>query len=271
MRAIPTLICGAMALLAAGAAPVRAQGMFTGVVVDHHTEQPIEGARVELLNQEGRRMQRMLTGAGGRFHFTPRPGYYMFRVDRVGYVQVQTAHVRMVRDSVDVEIRMRDDAVMMAPITVVARSGRVSPVLAGFYQRMENGFGRYITREHIEQRQPGNITDMLRGLPGVRFSTRQSGVGSDVVMARASPRMGGCPVQIFLDGIRINRSAALEVKRDSLDSDLVALNESIAIDDLADPSELEGIEVYYGLAGVPAEFMGPDARCGTVAVWTRER
>lgn len=271
MRALPTFFCGALALLAAGAVPARAQGMFTGVVVDHHTEQPIEGARVELLNQQGRRMQRVLTDGTGRFRFVPRPGYYMFRVDRVGYVQVQTAHVRVVRDSVDLEIRMRDDAVMLAPVTVVARSGRVSPVLAGFYNRMENGFGRYITRDHIEQRQPGNITDMLRTLPGLRMTPRQSGFGSDVEMSRASPRMGGCPVQIFLDGIRINRSTGVDVPRDSLDTDLIALNEAIAIDELADPSELEGIEVYYGLAGVPAEFMGPDARCGTVAVWTRER
>jgi hypothetical protein len=269
MRAL-TLLCGAVALLAL-AAPARAQGVFTGVVVDNATNAPIEKARVTLLNQQGRRVRTAETSSAGRFLFTPPPGYYRFRVERVGYVQVNTAHVRVVRDSVDLEIRMRDDAVMLAPVTVVARSGRVSPVLDGFYARMENGFGRYITRELIEQRQPGNITDMLRTLPGIRTTSRASGFGTDVQMNRASPRADGCPVQIFLDGIRINRSGTPMVQRDSLDTDLVALNETIALDDLADPSELEGIEVYYGLAGVPAEFMGPDARCGTVAVWTRER
>lgn len=269
MRAL-TLFCCAAALLAAPV-PAGAQGLFTGVVVDHDTEAPIEGARVTLLSQQGRRMRTAVTAADGRFAFVPRPGYYRFRVDRVGYVQVNTAHVRVVRDSVDLEIRMRDDAVMLAPVTVVARSGRLSPVLSGFYRRMEHGFGRYITREQIETRQPGNITDMLRMLPGVRMHPRASGAGLDVVMNRAAPRMGGCPVQVFLDGVRINRSGAPVVNRDSLDEELVPLNETIAIDDLADPSELEGIEVYYGLAGVPAEFMGPDARCGTVAVWTRER
>lgn len=269
MRAL-TLLCGVVALLAT-AAPAHAQGMFTGVVVDNATEAPIEGARVMLLSQQGRRLQAVQTGADGRFAFVPRPGYYRFRVERVGYVQVNTAHIRVVRDSVDLEIRMRDDAVMLAPVTVVARSGRVSPVLAGFYQRMEHGFGRYITRDQIELRQPGNITDMLRMLPGVRTTPRASGFGTDLVISRAAPRIGGCPVQIFLDGIRINRGAVSVVERDSLDEELVPLNETIALDDLADPSELEGIEVYYGLAGVPAEFMGPDARCGTVAVWTRER
>jgi hypothetical protein len=268
MRAL-TLFCAAALLV--WAAPARAQGMFTGVVVDHASEAPIEGASVTLMSQQGRRMRTVVTGFDGRFAFVPRPGYYRFRVDRVGYVQVMTAHVRVVRDSVDLEIRMRDDAVMLAPVTVVARSGRVSPVLSGFYQRMENGFGRYITRDQIEVRQPGNITDMLRMLPGVRTTPRASGIGSDVVMNRAAPRVGGCPVQVFLDGIRINRSNTPVVERDSLDEDLIPLDEGIAIDDLADPAELEGIEVYYGLAGVPAEFMGPDARCGTVAVWTRER
>ncbi|HYR11786.1 MAG TPA: TonB-dependent receptor [Longimicrobium sp.] len=270
MRAL-TLLCGAIALLATSAPAAHAQGLFTGVVVDNATNAPIEKARVTLMNQQGRRLRTMETAANGRFSFSPVPGYYRFRVERVGYVQVNTAHIRVVRDSVDLEIRMRDDAVMLAPVTVVARAGRVSPVLAGFYSRMENGFGRYITREAIEQRQPGNITDMLRTLPGVRTMARASGFGSDVVINRVAPRMGGCPVQIFLDGIRVNRSATLDIKRDSADSDLIALNETIALDDLADPSELEGIEVYYGLAGVPAEFMGPDARCGTVAVWTRER
>jgi hypothetical protein len=269
MRAF-TLLCGVIALLA-GAQPARAQGLFTGVVVDNATNAPIQGARVTLFSQQGRRVRTVETTPNGRFTFLPRPGYYRFRVERVGYVQVNTAHVRVVRDSVDLEIRMRDDAVMLAPVTVVARSGRVSPVLAGFYQRMEHGFGRYITRDQIEQRQPGNITDMLRMLPGVRMHPRVSGMGSDVVMNRAAPRMGGCQVQIFLDGIRINRSSTPLVERDSLDEQFTPPDETIAIDDLADPSELEGIEVYYGLAGVPAEFMGPDARCGTVAVWTRER
>jgi hypothetical protein len=269
MRAL-TLICASLALLAT-AAPARAQGMFTGVVVDNATEAPVEGARVTLLSQEGRRIRTAVTAANGRFSFIPRPGYYSFRVERVGYVQVNTAHVRVVRDSVDLEIRLRDDAVMLAPVTVVTRAGRVSPVLTGFYARMEHGFGRYITRDHIEQRQPGAISDMLRMLPGVRLVPRASGLGLDVVMNRASPRVGGCPVQIFLDGIRINGASSQVVERDSLDEDLIPLNETIALDDLADPSELEGIEVYPGLAGVPAEFMGPLARCGTVAVWTRER
>lgn len=269
MRAL-TLLCAALALLAS-ATPVRAQGMFTGVVVDNGTNAPVEGASVTLLSQQGRRMRTVVTGSDGRFSFVPSPGYYRFRVARVGYVQVNTAHVRVVRDSVDLEIRLRNDAVMLAPITVVARSGRVSPVLSGFYHRMENGFGRYITRDQIERRQPGQITDMLRMLPGVRMTPRASGIGADVVMNRAAPRVGGCPVQIFLDGIRVNRGDAPTVNRDSLDESLIALNETISVDELADPSELEGIEVYYGLAGVPAEFMGPDARCGTVAVWTRER
>lgn len=269
MRAM--LLVAAFGVLLAAPAAARAQGIMTGLVVDNATEAPLQGARVTLLSERGGRLQTVTTGRDGRFSFTPHPGHYSFRVERLGYVDVSTPRVRVVRDSVELEIRMRDDAVMLAPVTVVARAGRTSPVLAGFYHRLENGFGRYITREQIERRKPGQLSDMLRMLPGVQLRGRRSGIGYDVVFSRSLTRPGGCPVQVFLDGMLVNRPTLATQGRDTLRDNSSPADEAIPIDHLADPSEVEGIEVYPGLAGMPAAFMGPNARCGTVAIWTRER
>ena len=266
------LLAAVAAALLAPCAPARAQGVLTGLIVDDATEAPVQGARVTLRAEGGRRVRDVVTDADGRFRFTPSPGYYRFDVRRLGYTQISTPHVRVIRDSVELEIRMRVEGVMLAPVTVVARAGRTSPVLQGFYERMENGFGRYFSRDQIERRSPGQITDLLRMVPGVRFHTRGSGVGLDISFGRALMRPGGCPVQIFLDGMRVNRPAPPMAGRDTLiDLTTSPLDEGLSIDALAHPSELEGIEIYPGMAGVPAQFMGPDARCGTVAIWTRER
>ena len=41
------------------------------------------------------------------------------------------------------------------------------------------------------------------------------------------------------------------------------------IDNVVDPTALEGIEVYAHAAEVPVEFQGPWSNCGAIVLWTR--
>ena len=59
----------------------------------------------------------------------------------------------------------------------------------------------------------------------------------------------GCPMLIYLDGILVSEGGAADM--------------------WVSPVEIGGVEVYKGAASLPAEFSGPNSRCGVVAIWTK--
>ncbi len=73
---------------------------------------------------------------------------------------------------------------------------------------------------------------------------------------RGGASAGGCPVQVYLDGMHLNRNDGPEHVR------------AVAIDDYVSPGSVLGIEIYRGLSTVPPEFLNRYARCGVVALWT---
>jgi hypothetical protein len=91
-----------------------------------------------------------------------------------------------------------------------------------------------------------SVEDLLRGMPGLRVlpygivSSRGSG----------SPLGGSCGPRLFVDG-------------SWLPIDL-ANGDPIPIP----ASDVAGIEVYGGPAGVPIEFQ-QGSSCGVVAIWTK--
>jgi TonB family protein len=130
---------------------------------------------------------------------------------------------------------------------VIVRGARRQPTgeYGGFYDRLGNGFGYFITRDQIERRNPSQTTDMMRSVPGVRLiSTRYVQRAIRLRSANAN-----CPPQYWMDGIRLGEEYDM---------------------DFLDPASVEGIEVY-SMASVPARFMvGPERRiCGTIVMWTR--
>lgn len=72
--------------------------------------------------------------------------------------------------------------------------------------------------------------------PGLKNRRRFSGTGLT------------CPMAVYLDGIRLREGE---------------------LDQFVKPLEVGGIEVYKGLASLPAEFGGFRNRCGAVVVWTK--
>jgi TonB family protein len=106
--------------------------------------------------------------------------------------------------------------------------------------------GHFISRDQIEKRNPVNMTDMFRMVPGARVESR----GFRTMVRFRGAR---CAPLTWLDGTPLY---AGEFDLDSLD-----------------PRSMEGIEIYSGPAGVPAEFQGNrqmSSSCGTVILWSRQ-
>lgn len=254
--------------LAAASDPAEAQrnavdATIRGEVLDEVGGRPIPGARVELLDMRDRIQRTAQSDSLGVFVLTRvRPGPFRLRVASNGFVRTRTPQWQVESGEVlTVVVRMDADVVLLAPLEVTARIITQSPVLAGFEARLKRRIGGHVLgREDIEARNPTRVTDLLQQMPGVRVQNTSSSTGAMssrlVTIGRAIPGAGGgpngCPVQVYLDGVLASRGG-----------------QNVSPDELASPAALEGIEVYGGLASVPAEFLTPDSRCGVIALWTR--
>ncbi len=166
------------------------------------------------------------------------------RVRRIGYrpdslfVQVSPGA------TVDTAITLERIAIDLTPIAVIGRRDVQGP-MAGFYRRQESGQGRFITYSDIQRRNPHNLTDLLRTVPG--FNVQARGFSN-----RVRVRGAFCNPLVWLDGQGL---FAGDVDLDSFD-----------------PRTFEGIELYSGGSTVPIEFQGNQrmsSSCGTIVLWSR--
>ncbi len=176
----------------------------------------------------------------GRFHIARiPPGTSLVTALRIGYKAV-SFEINLPPDTTLVtEIRLRSVQTLSA---VKVTGERVSPRLAreGYYQRLRQGWGTFLTPEKIEELQHlSTPAKMLRDVKGVEVRCPQA-TGRCAV----SSTLGRC-LNVFVDGVR----------------------HAGQLDDLLSSSEVYAMEVYS--TQVPMEFEGPSgARCSAIAVWT---
>jgi hypothetical protein len=190
------------------------------------------------------------TDTTGSFHFVNVPtGKRELNLRRLGYepasVNADVARDRIVAVTVVLEIMAVE-----LPGVVVAELARQRNLLRDFYDRSERGFGHFITREQIEKRNPANLSDMMRQIPGARLIPNRLGGTATLRFSRAIMAPGrDCPPQYWVDGVKT-----------------WALN----IDDIL-PQDVEGVEVYSGPSALPSQYNTRDGTtiCGVVLIWTR--
>lgn len=264
---LPTAVAVALFLIAGAAS---AQTSIHGTVRDSVTATPLQGAPVLLLASDGSVRQITTTDALGRFWLvTGARGEFRVEARYAGYHTRRTALISTLSTGDTLTLRLVSFTYALDPLIVVGRAGSRSPALDGFYRRVDLGLGHHLTYRDIQRRNALQLGDLLRELPGVRLHHTDSG-GRKPYMSRVSYRDDGCPVQIYLDGVLMNRRLAqADSPGDTLHSFSIGDDDGFDIDHLVIPSDIEGIELYPGLASTPAEFIGSDARCGTIAIWTK--
>jgi hypothetical protein len=136
----------------------------------------------------------------------------------------------------------------LQPLEVVGKMGSEQQ---SFLDRAKRGFGYFITEEDIQKRNPIIFEDIIRGVPGMQVVP--VGQGYRIESSRGqSDLLGDCTPSYFVDG------SPFYVDPSSGDPFPVA------------PTEILGIEVYAGTAGVPIEFQrGQNGGCGVIVVWTK--
>ena len=204
---------------------------------------PVANARVTLI---GTTIATAVTSNDGRFSLPgPSGGVAELEVRRLGFAPWQ-GEVD-IKSGRPLEIRLVPLAIRLE--SVLVRTEPREPFtsrLAGFEVRQRRGLGEFITRADLDKLNSANFLDVLRRVRGVRISTM-----GNSMWTRVRLRGSDCPPLLVVDGFP---ASAGEFDFGMLE-----------------PTSLEGVEIYHGLASVPAEFVTGRSleRCGVIAIWTR--
>lgn len=231
-------------LLGAGAAVAQDPGAtVVGRVVDGN-DHAIAGATVELGGG-----QRVYTDSTGAYRLPGVPsGVRVLRARRLGYVPAEVRLEVPASGEIRADLRLTATAQHLGAVEVRDRSDPSESRLSGFRGRAErrSGGGHFVTRAQLDARANTRLIEILRTIPGVRIRGPSRFADRTIRLRGAS-----CAPLVFVDGFPAT-AGEFEL-------------------DLINASTLEGVELYPGLASVPAEFQAVRGlhRCGVIAVWSR--
>lgn len=224
-----------------------------GVLLERVTDRPIGTALVTLLTADGDSVMSVLTDQEGRFRVaSPTAGEFRLAATSIGYTPTIASSVFVLGEggTMSLEFRIEPLPIVLGGISVEAESpwlSRPKLVRNGFVERVQRGFGRFITPIDIERANAFTTTELL-GRTG-RVTTRYQ-LGGDRILMFGS--RGYCTPLVYLDGVRVSMS-------------------DMSLDVLVPVGVLEAAEVYRSASEAPAEYGGGMGGCGVIVLWTRAR
>ena len=237
-----------------------------GKVVDADTRTALTGLVVHLGRPGG---LEALTDDQGHFDLKPiPPGPYTLRVGGPGYGDQSTCVVIPSDQEVDLVVALHRRPIPLEPLDVTVQGTRpLWLVRAGFYRRMHEGGGVFITEQDIQKKDPSRLSEMFRGeaavsiangdpqpmqalqsthpppgVPGRRCPMRDPG------LCRRPQDTGPCPIQFLVDGSPVPLVLGV---------------------DTFHPKDVAGIEAYFHASDIPAQFNVGRAACGVVNIWLK--
>lgn len=185
----------------------------------------------------------------GRFELAKvRPGMLALRFRRLGFQPDTVELLVLAGRTVPLDVTLARAAVSLTPVVVRGRSD-LTGWRAGFYQRRDVGSGHFFTKDDIDKRNPSNMSDMFRMIPGVTVQPSQGMIRNQLRFRNQR----NCAPLTWLDGAPLSAG----------EFDIDALS----------PRSIEAFEVYTGSL-VPPRFsvapgIGPRT-CGAIVIWSRE-
>lgn len=229
---------------------------LSGIVRNSGTGLPIAAVVVEVdsaLRQE--------TDPDGRFSFAQiQPGSHQISLHRLGYEPLNVTLVLEPETNIRQEFALRPIPAVLQKVVIRGKEVVVPGSLQEAYKRAADGKGAYFFKEDIDLLQPSDVKSLFARLPGVRvtdtdvyFQKCQSLlIGSIFGADKTSPK-----VQVWVDGVKVSAVSYAEGPGETVATILRTIP----------PSAVQLIEVYTGVARLPAEFL--DDACAVIVIWTK--
>lgn len=227
-----------------------------GKVVDAASRDPVTGVLVRL--EPGRDL-RAVTDDEGRFLMPELvPGTYRLSLGGVGYARQSTCVALPPDRELDLVVAIRPRPIPLEPLAVSVEGARpLWLVREGFYRRMEEGGGVFITAEDIREQAPSRVSEMFRGRASVAVASgnpepmqrlRSAHPPPGVPGRRRPQDTGPCPIQFLVDGRRTPLILGV---------------------DAFHPEDVAAIEAYFNASQIPPRFNVGNAACGVVNIWLK--
>jgi hypothetical protein len=253
-------------LTARSGADIRLEGAGTqgvqGWIREPESAAPVRGAIVTLRQRPGAIVVTGETNGRGFFRLqTPVPGTYSLEAEALGFGEANAEDLTVALGKLThLEITMAPAPLELEPLVAVGTPRVFQLEMQGFYNRMERGFGYFLSPDDLERIHPENFRQIFERVPGLRIS-QVMGQGIKLTVLRPTVLDGPeCTPRVYLDGAVVGTSALAD------DSTGVGVHP----DQLVSIRDLDAIEFYRGAATVPLVWstMG-NAECGTLLMWTR--
>lgn len=185
-----------------------------------------------------------VTDSAGVFRISAaRAGTQTLEARALGYLPERRAVTLAADRDTSLDIRLTSLKKLLDTIHVVAERVYWAD-RGGFRQRQRAGTGRYFDSEAIRKRNPIDVYDLLRTMPGIQIT--RSGFDEYVTMRGGG---GRCSPSLYIDGVRLPASLLNDLRF------------------LAPVQQIGALEVYSSSAGLPLQFSGFND-CGAIVVWT---
>ena len=205
--------------------------------------------------------RRWVSDDSGRFSvpFNTTAATLIFR--RIGFEPTEVKLDAMPDTAIRVRMVMVARALEAQVVTVRSPFARLD--LHGFYRRMSDvqrgaTVGYFVTPEDLANRNPQNVTDAVEQFPSLRL--RPIGGGIPLNRKMRIEDDSGCPLTVYLDGVRIQPSIV----------GLKPVDEEV--NTLVQPHAVAGIEVYPRSIGAPSQYPAytqMNCNSGVVLIWTK--
>ena len=190
------------------------------------------------------------------------PGPHVLRVRLLGY-RSAALEVELQEGRTDhTDISLERLATTLPEVRIEGLIRRVPPRFEEVYRRMATANGKFFTREDIENLNPPDIQSLLMRVPtarvndqGIQFARCETGGAYALLPAGTKKIPTG--VQIYIDGYRMT-GRFLPIEGGSEQREVLRL---------VNPSQIQAIEIYSGVARIPGEFL--EDACAVIAIWTR--
>ena len=215
--------------------------------------------------------RRLVSDDSGRFSvpFNVTSATLIFR--RIGFEPTEVKLDAM--PDTAIRVRMAMVARTLEAQVVTVRSPFVRLDLNGFYRRMSDVqrgavVAYFVTPEDLELRNPQNVTDAVEQFPNIRLrpindcpaAAQGHSCGLPLSRKMRIEDESGCPLTVYLDGIRIQPSIVSLRPKDE------------EVNTLVQPHSVAGIEVYPRGIGAPSQYPAyTQSNCGSgvVLIWTK--
>jgi hypothetical protein len=233
-----------------------------GTVFETGSRQVIPFASFTLLDTTFTAVGGTHADAAGRFRLeAPEPGDYYLLTEALGYEPGLDGILELGEGgSISVEFFLRPKPIVLDSLVVAMTRTRVYRGLqqTGYYDRFKMGAGSFITPEEIDRRNPRDVADLFRSVPGIQV--RREGIGGTRIFLYRPNYRGQetCNPRVYVDGMqRMNDRMTEEMAP------------GIRLEDLVSVSDIAAVEVHTRATSIPLLYGGTQAGCGAILIWTK--